>query len=311
METDHVLIVGFGGPTRPEEVAPFLARVTEGLNIPPSRLEEVRRHYERIGGTSPYNSSVARFRELLEERLAEEGLGLPVFFGLRNWHPLLAETLAEIKKRRLGRGVAVILASHRCHTSFDRYVDNINEARKQSSALDVEYECAGPWFDRSEFIAAQADLLRKTTAPLRSMAASEGTHPGVIFTAHSIPLEMAKRSRYAEEFEGSSLGVAQACGLDHWRLAYQSRSGNPRDPWLEPDIPRVLKEIQRQGGREVVIVPIGFVCENAEILYDLDVEVKESAESLGLVYHRAGTVIHHPEFVRMVAYLVREVPAKA
>jgi len=330
---DHLLVIGFGGPPRPEDVQPFLQYVAQGVaqdhpiprpnaspkamarpkgravslrdtvlgTIPAARLAEVARHYARAGGASPYNGHVRRFVDELSARLGEADVSLPVFIGLRNWHPFLRETLQEIRNRGLQRGVGLILAPHRCAASFERYVENVNQAKADVGGEGIRYDYLKPWHDHPLFIQAQADRVR-TVLDSQAAPARETT---LVFSAHSIPVEMARRSQYEAAFRDSSQRVAQALQHDDWRLAYQSRSGPPTQPWLEPDVCAVLRTLKTQGKRAAVLVPIGFLSDHIEILYDLDVEAREEAERLGLRYLRAPTVMDHPQFVEMFVHLIQ------
>lgn len=299
MSCDHILLIGFGGPRAPEEVEPFLREVTRGRKIPEARLREVLHHYERIGGKSPYNEQVLRFKEKWAEHLKENGADLPVFVGMRNWHPFVKETLAEIRQRGFRRGIGVVLAPHRSEASFERYVKSVEEAREPS----LLYSYAGPWHQHPLFVEAQTEQVRKiydTLSPeiQRSLR--------LFFSAHSIPLEMARRSRYEEEVKTSSRLVAEALRHSKWKVVYQSRSGNPEEPWLGPDLLSVIRQIDVRGTPAVLVVPIGFLCENAEILFDLDVEARETAERRGLHYFRAATVLGHPKTLELFTALVKD-----
>lgn len=308
MQFDHVLLIGFGGPTRPDEVEPFLREVTRGRNIPESRLEEVLHHYEAIGGSSPYHESVFRFAERLEENLKENGLSLPVFVGMRNWHPFLKETISEIERQGRRRGFGLVLAPQRSEASFDRYLRSVEEARQTVSASSMAYEYPLPWYDHPLFIHAQADEVRKL---LNSLNPAERRATHLLFSAHSIPCEMAHESRYEEEVKTSSFLVAEALNHPKWSVAYQSRSGSPLEPWLEPDVRSVLPQLQEKGEKIALLIPIGFLCENAEILFDLDVGARGEAEKVGIKYLRAATVLDHPQMASLFTELIKEGLARA
>lgn len=293
---DHLLLIGFGGPTRPEEVRPFLEEVTRGQPIPEARLREVASHYEKIGGVSPYNESVFRLKKALSGNLAERGISLPVFVGMRNWHPFLKEGILEIKKEGLQKGIGIVLAPHRSPASYEKYIQSVAEAKIRAQALDIQYEYLKPWHCHPFFIEAQADRIRE----------KDFRDAFLLFTAHSIPLEMARGCRYAEEIEQSSALAAQALGISRWKVAYQSRSGSPREPWLEPDVLSVVHHLKEKGEKKIMLVPIGFLSENAEILYDLDMEAKNEAERIGIESRRSPTVMDHPKFVEMLGELIQE-----
>jgi len=302
MPIDHLLVIAFGGPPRPEDVKPFLERVSQGRRIPPERLAEVAHHYEVTGGFSPYNAHTEQLVEALRVRLREASITLPLAVGMRNWHPFLAQTLRDLSAQGLTHGLGIILAPHRCESSFGQYLKNVEEAKIEASAPQMRYEYLAPWHDHPRFIEAQADHLRRA---LDRVPASERQTAWLIFTAHSIPVEMAQRNHYVEEFETSSRLVANAVGWTRWHCGYQSRSGSPHQPWLTPDVAAVLQVVRAQGARHAIIVPIGFLSDHTEVLYDLDLEARQEAERLGLVYHRASTVMDHPAFVDMFVQLIR------
>jgi ferrochelatase len=299
---DHVLVIGFGGPERAEDVRPFLEEVTRGLRIPPARLDEVAHHYADTGGSSPYNRHTRRQVEALRGRLAQDGVRLPLVLGMRCWRPFLRDVVGEVRRNGLRRGLGVVLAPHRSHASFDKYIESVDAARAAAEATDVTYDYLGPWHVHAGFIDAQADQARRA---LETLPAADRTAAALIFTAHSIPVELAQRSRYAEEFAESSRLVAHALGARPWHLAYQSRSGDPRQPWLEPDVTQVLRQVAADGVRSAVLVPIGFLSDHTEVLYDLDIEARAEAQALGLRYARASTVMDHPRFIAMLAELIR------
>ncbi len=296
MNYDHILLIGFGGPSRPDEVRPFIEQVAQGRNIPESRLREVEHHYEMIGGASPYNQQVFGLAAALRESMGGKP---PIFVGMRNWHPFLHETLEEIKAGNLRKGLGVILAPHRSLASCKRYKQDVEEARQRVGATEIHYEYLETWYAHPLFIEAHADLIKAALPP--------SLNPSIIFTAHSIPQSMAAECPhcdYAAEFHHSSKLVAERLGHSKWACAYQSRSGNPRDPWLEPDILSTLRRLKEEGENEVLAVPAGFLCENAEILYDLDIETQQEAKKIGMHFRRASTVMQHPKFISMLTELI-------
>jgi ferrochelatase len=299
---DAVLLIAFGAPTAPEEIRPFLENVTRGRRISPERLEEVAHHYERMpGGRSPLNELTDRQAAGLREALARRGLRLPVFVGMRNWHPFLKETLAAMASAGHRRGVGVILSPFRSEASWERYMKDVADARREvRRAPEVVF--APPWGRHPAFVAAAADCVR---AALDGVPAGERTETAVVFTAHSIPRTMADGSPYVDDFESAARAVAGAVGVERWTLAYQSRSGSLRDPWLEPDIAHVIQQLASAGTRHVVVMPLGFVCDHVEVLYDLDIEARALAAQNGLAFHRASAVNDHAEFVTMLADLVQ------
>jgi ferrochelatase len=308
MTCDHLLVIGFGGPTRPEDVTPFLEEVTRGLPIPPARLAEVARHYHMTGGASPYNEYASRLVEKLKTRLREDGVSLPVFIGMRNWHPFVKETMRTIKAQRLKHGVGIILAPHRCEASFEKYLQNVEEAKRHASAGEITYEYLGPWHDHPLFIQAQADEVR---AVLDRISPTDRNTTHLLFSAHSIPVEMARSSRYEEESRTSCELVANVLRHAAWSLAYQSRSGHPGEPWLEPDVRSAIRQLQERGVRRVLLIPIGFLLDHTEVLYDLDIDAKEHAQRVGVEYLRASTVMDHPRLIEMFSRLIRDQLAAA
>lgn len=296
MDFDHVLVIGFGAPEKQTDVPKFLRIVTRGAPVPEERLQEVAHHYKAIGGGSPYNRHTARLVESIKRKLAERGISLPVFTGMRNWHPFLKETLAEIKAKGFRKGIGIILAPHRCDASWDKYIRAVEDAKKENGAV-IEYEYLSPWHDHPGFISAQTEQVRKIY--------EQGAH--LLFTAHSIPVEMAKNSNHAKEIRISAEHVARELNRQEWSVAYQSRSGRPDQPWLEPDVNSKIRELAASGTKTVLLVPIGFLCDNAEVLYDLDIEAKAEAEKAGIRYLRASTVMDHPRFADMLTGLMQEI----
>ena len=297
MSFDHLLLIGFGGPEKPEEVRPFLERLTRGTRIPEARLQEVARHYEATGGFSPYNEHARDLLGKLQQELRSGGVDLPLFLGMRNWSPFLADTLREISGNGLRRGLGIVLAPHRSEASFGRYVKSVEEAAREVGT-PLEYQYLPGWHDHPLFIRAQAERIQ----PLLSA----GVAAHLLFTAHSIPSEMARASDYEREIQTSSRLVAEALGAEGWSIAYQSRSGPPGQPWLEPDVAAEMRRLKSSGKRALIAVPVGFLFDHTEVLYDLDVEAKQAAEAEGLRFLRAPTVMDHPQFVRMFADLIRE-----
>ncbi|MBI4560596.1 MAG: ferrochelatase [Candidatus Rokubacteria bacterium] len=302
---DSVLLIAFGGPTEPEEIRPFLDNVTRGRRIPPERVEEVARHYRRIGGRSPLNELTRRQAEGLRALLEADGIELPVFVGMRNWHPYLWEALFEMAAKGHRRALGIILSSFQTDASWERYQQDVVEARGRVGSDAPEVLYAPPWFDHPRFIEAVADRAR---AALEALPAARRAATPLVFTAHSVPVSMAQGSRYVKQFTQASGLVAERLDHGRWMIAYQSRSGSPTEPWLEPDIGQVIGQLAREGVRDLVAVPIGFVSDHVEVLYDLNVEAREVAEGLGLALHRARAVNDHPAFIAMLADLVKRGP---
>ncbi len=302
MTVDAVLLIAFGGPTKPDEIRPFLQNVARGRRIPPERLEEVAHHYEQMpGGCSPLNDLTFMQARSLQAMLAGVNLKLPVFVGMRNWKPYLHETLGTMAERGIKSALGIILSALRTEASWERYMNDVAEARARTlGAPAVVF--APPFFDHPLFVEAVADRAR---AALALVPLSDREATPLVFTAHSVPTAMADGSPYVADLGAASAAVAKRLNHGPWRLAYQSRSGSPRDPWLEPDVNDVLKDLGSRGARHVVIVPIGFVCDHVEVLYDLDVEAAATARAAGLTLHRATAVNDHPRFIAVLADLVQ------
>jgi len=298
---DAVLLIAFGGPTRSEEIRPFLARVTKGIPIPPERLEEVVHHYEVVGGKSPLNEITFRQAEALKNLLQEKYLTLPVYTGMRNASPFFVETLGRMAKDGIRRALGFILSSHRTEASWDRYQKNVADARVKlgPEAPQVSY-CSG-WHDHPLFIQAWAELIQ---ASFVNIPAHMRLSTDLVFTAHSLPTAMAERSPYVEQLQATARLVAAKLRHERWSIAYQSRSGKPSDPWLEPDIGDTIRKLAAEDRKEVVVAPIGFVCDHVEVLYDLDIEAKRIAEDRGVRFLRASCPNNHPTFIHMMANVI-------
>jgi ferrochelatase len=297
LPVDSVLLLGFGGPTRPEEILPFLRRVAEGRGIPEERLAEVEHHYLEVGGRSPYNEQTEQLRAALEAWLGAQGPGLPVYTGMRNWHPLLAETFRAMHADGRRRCVGVILAAHRSEASHPRYVADVARAAHEAGTPAPGLDLLPPWFDHPRFHAAVAARVEEGSPYRRGAWPAEVP---LVFTAHSIPVRMAESSTYVSDVRRSCEGAARLLGVSAWRIAYQSRSGDPRTPWLEPDVNEALRDLAASGAREVVVQAIGFLSDHVEVLYDLDVEARGTAKALGLTMHRTPCVGAHPQFVALL-----------
>ena len=298
---DSVLLIAFGGPERPEDIRPFLRNVAAGRPIPAERLEEVAHHYEAIGGRSPLNTLTRRQADALRAALAARDAALPVWVGMRNWHPYLHEALAEMKDRGRRRALAVILSSLQTEASWARYVEDVAAAREKVGPDAPEVVFAPPWSDHPRFLDAMAGRAR---AALEAVDPARRAAARLVFTAHSVPASRAAGSPYAAQLETAARSIAARLGRAEWTLAYQSRSGSPGDPWLEPDVSEVIRALAREGARDVVVVPVGFVCDHVEVLYDLDVEARRVAEAAGVGFHRAAAPNDHPDFIAMLADLV-------
>ena len=301
---DSVLLVSFGGPHGPGDIRPFLERVLRGRRVTPERIEEVAHHYELFDGVSPITALTKRQGEGLEQRLAAAGHRLPVYIGMRNWHPLLADTLRQMHAAGARRAIGFIAAAQHSYSSCQQYRENVADARtvlRADTGGDINITYVDSWFAHPLFAEANA---RHVRAALTGLPAGLHGAARLVFTAHSIPMPMAESSRYREQLLESSRLVAEQAGMSDWALVYQSRSGRPGDPWLEPDVCAYLRSEHEGGLQAVVLCPIGFVCDHIEVLYDLDREAAEVCREIGLPMVRAESVNDGPLFLDMMADVV-------
>lgn len=296
---DAVLLVGFGGPTRADEIRPFLDNVLRGRPVPRERYEDVVHHYELLGGRSPYNDLTMRQAAALRAALARGGREIPVAVGMRNWRPFVDDALASLARGGARRVLAFIMAAHRNEASFERYQGTVSAAAEKLGIDAPRIVYPAPWFAHPGFIAAAA---ARVADALARLGPAERARASLIFTAHSIPVAMAAESTYVAQLTESATLVAARIGFKSWTLAFQSRSGGPRDPWLEPDIGSALRKLER--GAVAVVAPIGFLCDHVEVLYDLDIAAAATARDAGVRMERAATVSDHPEFIAMMAEIV-------
>jgi ferrochelatase len=296
---DALLVVSFGGPEGPDDVMPFLENVTRGRNVPRERLEEVAHHYARFGGVSPINRQNRELIAAVRAELDAHGIGLPIYFGNRNWHPLLEDTLREMRDDGIRRALAFFTSAFSSYSGCRQYRENLFEAQQAVGADAPEVLKLRTFYNHPGFVEANADRVREALA--RTPAGTP-----VAFTAHSIPQAMAERCRYEDQLRETSRLVAEAAGAAEWAVVYQSRSGPPHVPWLEPDVLDHLRGLHERGATHVVLSPVGFVSDHLEVLYDLDVEAVELGQELGLDVVRAGSAGTHPAFVSMIRELVQE-----
>jgi protoporphyrin/coproporphyrin ferrochelatase len=297
---DALLVVSFGGPEGMDDVMPFLENVTRGRNVPRERLEEVAHHYARFGGISPLNAQNRALIDALRPELDAHGIELPIYLGNRNWHPFLADTLREMADDGVERALAFFTSAYSSYSGCRQYREDLFNAQREVGPGAPEVLRTRSFFNHPGWIEANADHV---CAALARVGARD---PHLAFTAHSIPLAMARACRYVDQLQESSRLVAEAVGCDDWELVYQSRSGPPQVPWLEPDIVDHLAALRSRGVEDVVISPIGFVSDHLEVLYDLDVEARDAAAELGLRLVRASSASTHPAFIAMIRELVQE-----
>jgi protoporphyrin/coproporphyrin ferrochelatase len=295
---DAVLMIGFGGPTRADEVRPFLDNLLRGRPIPRERYEEVVHHYDLLGGRSPYNDLTMRQAAALRAELEKKCAQIPVAVGMRNWQPYVADSMRALANAGARHVLGFIMAAHRSEASFERYQATVNDAIAALGEAAPAVVYPETWHDHPLFTTAVASRAREAYSRLEF---PERSRPRLIFTAHSIPLAMAQAGPYVEQLTQSARIVAADLGVDTWQFAYQSRSGSPRDAWLEPDIKDTLRNLD---AKSAVVVPIGFLCDHVEVLYDLDIEAAQVARDAGIRMERAPTVGDHPLFIEMMASIV-------
>ena len=302
---DSVLLISFGGPQGQDDIRPFLANVLRGRRVSPERVEEVAHHYELFGGVSPITALTERQARGLEAALAEAGRPLPVYVGMRNWHPFLTDTLRRMYDEGRRNAIGFIAAAHHSYSSCEQYKENVLAARtalREQRGGDVNVTYVPSWFDHPLFIAAQ---VAQVEAALARLPAHVRGSARIVFTAHSIPAPMAERSRYREQLAVTAAAVAERLGRE-WALVYQSRSGRPGDPWLEPDVCDYLRAEHAAGLAAAVLCPVGFVSDHIEVLYDLDREAAQVCAGIGLPMTRASAVNDHPQFIAMMADVVAQ-----
>lgn len=295
-------MIAYGGPEKSEDIRPFLEKVASGRSIPPERLEKVAHHYELIGGRSPINELTFMQARGLENFLKKKGHELPVYVGMRNWHPFLSDTIRKMNENGVRRVLGMIMAAHQCDASWERYQRDVEDAMRETGVkLDICY--TPPLFDHPLFIEASADLIANR---FREIPEDQREYAMLVFTAHSIPVPMANESPYVGQLLTTSSLIAELLNQERWMLCYQSRSGRPTDPWLEPDVCDAIRDLAKQGVRYAVAQPIGFLCDHVEVLYDLGIKAAEVAEESGIHLFRAETVNDHPKFIHALADVVEK-----
>ncbi len=300
---DSVLILSFGGPESAADVIPFLENVLRGKNVSRERMLEVAEHYYRCGGKSPINDQNRELVAALQSVLRQKGPDLPVYWGNRNWHPFLNDTLRKMRDDGRQRALAFATSAFSSYSGCRQYREDIATARAEVAGAP-QVDKLRVFYNHPGFIGAMRERVAEALA-LIPMERRERAH--LLFTAHSIPLAMAQGSRYVEQLEEACRLVAEGVNRREWRLVYQSRSGAPGQPWLEPDILETLREVAAAGeNRDVAIAPIGFLSDHMEVVYDLDTAARALAEELGLNMIRAGTVGVHPKLVETIRELILE-----
>jgi protoporphyrin/coproporphyrin ferrochelatase len=300
---DAILIVSFGGPEGPDDVLPFLENVLQGKNVPRERMLAVAEHYQHFGGVSPINAQNRALIRALQAELDRLGPRLPIYWGNRNWHPLLADTLAQMARDGVGRAIAFFTSAYSSYSGCRQYRENIAAAQTVVGPAAPQVDKVRAFFNHPRFIAAQVDRL---TTAFDQISSDRRPAARLAYTAHSIPLSMAERCQYVAQLQETARLVSERLGRPDAELVYQSRSGPASQPWLEPDIGDWLRSVHAAAARDAVLAPIGFLSDHMEVLYDLDTEARQICDELGLNMVRAGTVGDHPEFIGMIRDLIAE-----
>ncbi len=309
MNYDAILVVSFGGPESREEVIPFLENVLRGRNIPRERLLTVAEHYYHFGGKSPINQQTRNLIAALEAELERHGPKLPIYWGNRNWHPLLPETLRKMKQDGIRRAVAFVTSAFSSYSGCRQYREDIARAQGEVGPGAPEVDKLRPFFNHPGFIEATVDRVRDA---LQAVPAEARQNVQIVYTAHSIPVSMANTCDYVKQLEEVRRLVSEALGHGadvhkNDALVYQSRSGTPAQPWLGPDILEYLRQVKAgKLASAVVVAPISFISDHMEVLYDLDVEARQVSDALQLPMVRAKTVDLHPKFIGMIRELILE-----
>ncbi|MBE0658106.1 MAG: ferrochelatase [Bryobacteraceae bacterium] len=301
---DAILVLSFGGPEKPEDVMPFLENVTRGRNVPRERLEEVAENYMMFGGRSPINDQCRALIDVLKPELAGHGVGLPIYWGNRNWHPFIEDTMRQMAADGVKRALVFVTSAYSSYSACRQYLEDIERARAAVGVGAPVCDKLRHFYNRPGFLDALADRLFEAFAKVEA-GNQAGAH--LVFTAHSVPVAMARTSKYVEQLEEVASHLAARMGRTDYRLVWQSRSGPPSQPWLEPDIKDALAEIAAgSGSRDVVVQPIGFISDHMEVIVDLDTQAMEHAQGLGLRMVRAGTAGTHPRFIEAIRELIVE-----
>jgi protoporphyrin/coproporphyrin ferrochelatase len=294
---DALLVVSFGGPEKKEDVLPFLENVLRGRGVPRERMLEVAEHYYHFDGRSPINDQNKALIAGLEQEFKGHGEKMPIYWGNRNWYPLLPDTLKQMHADGVRRAAAFVTSAFGSYSGCKQYREDIARAQVQTGTDAMVIEKLNNFWDREEFIAAMTERVRTAMAELPNAEQ-------LIFTAHSIPMSMADASHYVRQLKEASARVAAACGMSNWTLVYQSRSGPPSQPWLAPDICEHLRAQHAAGSQRVIICPIGFMSDHMEVLYDLDTEAHDLCTEIGLKMARVGTAGSHPKLIGMIRDMV-------
>jgi len=301
---DALLIVSFGGPEGPDDVVPFLENVLRGKNVPRRRMLEVAEQYQLFGGVSPINAQVRALIAALVTELNANALELPVYWGNRNWHPLLPDAVGQMTEDGVKKALAFVLSAYSSYSGCRQYLEDIDRARQEVGPAAPKIDKLRAFYNHPGFIEALADRVEQAFAEIPHERRADAA---LVYTAHSLPQAMAERCDYQQQLQETCGLVSQRLQFTDWRLVYQSRSGPPNQPWLAPDVGDELRRIGRSGEvRDVVVAPVGFLSDHMEVVYDLDVKARQACDDVGLNMVRAGTVGSHPRFVQMIRELIVE-----
>jgi len=306
---DAILLVSFGGPEGPDEVMPFLENVLRDKNVPRLRMLEVAKHYQQFGGVSPINEQCRRLIAALEVELAEHGPHLPVYWGNRNWDPLLPGTLKKMADDGIRHALAFFTSAFSSYSGCRQYHEDIDRARRQVGDQAPQVDKLRAFFNHPGFL---EPLIESLSERLEKIPAERRDQTPLLFTAHSIPKAMADNCQYTDQLNEACRLIAEAANHTHWKLVYQSRSGPPQQSWLEPDICEHIEILyQKANARgesltDLILLPIGFLSDHLEVLFDLDIEAQQVCDKLGILLQRVPTVGTHPRFVQMIRELIVE-----
>ena len=300
---DALLIVSFGGPEGMDDVIPFLENVLRGRNVPRERMLQVAHHYEMFDGVSPINQENRKLIAALKQELQTNGPDLPIYWGNRNWHPMLADTVRQMRGAGVKRALAFVTSAYSSFSSCRQYLQNISDAQASVGSAAPHIDKLRAFYNHPLFIEANVEQIR---ASMSQLPANARRSARLVFTAHSIPESMAANSDYEAQLKEAGLLIAAELTVTSWQVVYQSRSGSPAQPWLGPDVGDHIKQLRADGVKDVLIAPIGFVSDHMEVIYDLDVEAQQLAKEIGVNLRRAATAGTHPAFVRMIRELIME-----
>ena len=305
---DALLVVSFGGPEGMDDVIPFLENVLRGRNVPRERMLAVAKHYELFGGVSPINEQNRKLIAALENELAATGPRLPIYFGNRNWHPLLADALQNMKDDGVKRALAFVTSAYSSYSSCRQYLEDIESARATVGPEAPQIEKLRAYYNHPGFIEANIERVRDA---LKQIPAERQKSSRIVFTAHSIPESMAQNCDYESQLREAARLVSEGLAANegwtlNYQLVFQSRSGPPSQPWLGPDVCEHLQALHAEGVTDVIVAPVGFVSDHMEVVYDLDTEAATLCRELGMNMIRASAVGTHPAFVKMIRELILE-----